>query len=322
LNRYIFKASAELAFSFVYFLISSIYFMYRIKGFFIFMVLMLITDALLAQPTGKVIEEKSVKSSILNRSVNYTIYLPADYDKSERTYPVVYLLHGYTDDNTGWLQFGEVNRYADKAIHEGTIPPMIIVMPDADSSWYINAYDGKEKYEDFFIKEFMPSIEKTYRIKAQKRYRGVAGLSMGGYGTLIYALKYPQLFAAAAPLSAAVIDDDGFQKMPDGNYESTFGQLFGRGLKGADRNNQAWKDNSIINLVNTKSPNDIRKVKFWIDCGDDDFLTKGNCLLHIAMLEKQIPHEFRVRDGAHTWTYWRTGITDALQFIGDSFRQK
>ena len=286
----------------------------------IFFILFIATS--FAQPMGKVIEERSVKSAMLNRSVNYTIYLPADYEKSERTYPVVYLLHGYTDDNTGWLQFGEVNRYADKAIIEGTIPPMIIVMPDADSSWYINSYDGKEKYEDFFIKEFMPSIEKTYRIKAQKRYRGIAGLSMGGYGTLIYALKYPQLFAAAAPLSAAVIDDDGFQKMPEGNYESTFGQLFGRGLKGADRNNQAWKDNSIINLVNTKAPNDIRKVKFWIDCGDDDFLTKGNCLLHIAMLEKQIPHEFRVRDGAHTWTYWRTGITDALQFMGDSFRQK
>jgi enterochelin esterase-like enzyme len=293
-----------------------------IKSFFPVFSFLLIAEFSTAQPMGKVIEERSVKSATLNRSVNYTVYLPADYEKSERTYPVVYLLHGYTDDNTGWLQFGEVNRYADKAIYEGSIPPMIIVMPDADSSWYINSYDGKEKYEDFFIKEFMPSIEKTYRIKAQKRYRGVAGLSMGGYGTLIYALKYPQLFAAAAPLSAAVIDDDGFQKMPDGNYEGTFGQLFGRGLKGAERNNQAWKDNSIINLVNTKSPNDIRKVKFWIDCGDDDFLTKGNCLLHIAMLEKQIPHEFRVRDGAHTWTYWRTGITDALQFMGDSFRQK
>ena len=296
--------------------------MKSLKIIFPAFVFLLIAEFSAAQGMGKVIEERTIKSAILNRPVSYTIYLPADYEKSERTYPVVYLLHGYTDDNTGWLQFGEVNRYADKAIHEGTIPPMIIVMPDADSSWYINAYDGKEKYEDFFIKEFMPSIEKTYRIKGQKRYRGIAGLSMGGYGTLIYALKYPQLFAAAAPLSAAVIDDDGFQKMPEGNYESTFGQLFGRGLKGVDRNNQAWKDNSIINLVNTKSPNDIRKVKFWIDCGDDDFLTKGNCLLHIAMMEKQIPHEFRVRDGAHTWTYWRTGITDALQFMGDSFRQK
>jgi S-formylglutathione hydrolase FrmB len=296
--------------------------MQRIKASFFLMAVILMADSVLAQSMGKVIEERSVKSVTLNRSVNYTIYLPADYEKSDRTYPVVYLLHGYTDDNTGWLQFGEVNRYADKAIYEGSIPPMIIVMPDADSSWYINSYDGKENYEDFFIKEFMPSIEKTYRIKAQKRYRGVAGLSMGGYGTLIYALKYPQLFAAAAPLSAAVTDDDGMQKMPDVSYDNTFGQLFGRGLKSGDRLSKSWKDNSVLNLVNTKSPNDLRKVRYWIDCGDDDFLTKGNCLLHIAMLEKQIPHEFRVRDGAHNWTYWRTGITDALQFMGDSFRQK
>jgi len=296
--------------------------MKKMKSLWLMFALMLAGELVKAQQMGQVIEEKSVKSSILNRSVNYTIYLPADYRVSDRTYPVVYLLHGYTDDNTGWLQFGEVNRYADKAIADGTIPPMIIVMPDADSSWYINAYDGKENYEDFFIKEFIPSIEKTYRIKAQKRYRGIAGLSMGGYGTLIYALKYPQLFAAAAPLSAAVNDDVAMQKMPDVSYENTFGQLYGRGLKGQDRTGKAWMDNSILNIVQTKSPNDLRKVRYWIDCGDDDFLTKGNCLLHIALIEKQIPHEFRVRDGAHNWTYWRTGISDALQFIGDSFRQK
>src|SRR4051794_21581956 len=163
-----------------------------------------ILQVAITQPMGKIIEEQIIKSSILGRDVKYTIYLPADYTSSERTYPVVYLLHGYTDDNTGWLQFGEINRYADKAIAEGIIPPMIIVMPNGDSSFYINSYDGKEKYEDFFIKEFMPSIEKTYRIKAEKKYRGVAGLSMGGYGSLIYALKYPELFAATAPLSAAV----------------------------------------------------------------------------------------------------------------------
>ena len=168
----------------------------------------------LAQPMGKIIEERTIKSSILSKAVKYTIYLPADYDHSERTYPVVYLLHGFTDDNTGWLQFGEINRYADKAIADGTIPPMIIVMPNGDSSFYINSYDGKEKYEDFFIKEFMPSIEKTYRIKAEKRYRGVGGLSMGGYGSLIYALKYPDLFAATAPLSAAVFDDSTMVSMP------------------------------------------------------------------------------------------------------------
>eukprot|EP01136_Pigoraptor_vietnamica_P033216 Opistho-1_new@95855 len=114
-----------------------------------------------AQSTGKVYETKTVKSAIMGKDVHYTVYLPADYETSSRNYPVVYLLHGYTDDNTGWLQFGEINRYADKAIAEGVIPPMIIVMPDADSTWYINSYDGKEKYEDFFVKEFMPSIEKN-----------------------------------------------------------------------------------------------------------------------------------------------------------------
>jgi S-formylglutathione hydrolase FrmB len=259
---------------------------------------------------------------VLNRPVRYTIYLPSDYESSQRAYPVVYLLHGYTDDNTGWLQFGEINRYADKAINEGVIPPMIIVMPNADSSWYINSYDGKENYEDFFIKEFMPAIEKSYRIKAEKRYRGIAGLSMGGYGTLNYAIKYPQLFAAAAPLSAAVFDDSALVNADQADYDRTFAQLYGRGLKGSSRLNQSWYNNSILKMVATRNADDIKKVRYWIDCGDDDFLTKGNCLLHIAMVEKHIPHEFRVRDGAHNWTYWRTGITDALQFIGQSFHQQ
>ena len=275
-----------------------------------------------AQLPGKVIEQKTVKSTLLNRSVNYTVYLPAGYDQSERTYPVVYLLHGYTDDNTGWLQFGEINRYADKAIAEGSIPPMIIVMPDADSSFYINSYDGKEKYEDFFIKEFMPAVEKTWRIKAEKKYRGVAGLSMGGYGTLIYSLKYPELFAAAAPLSAAISDDNAISFMSDQIWDNIFGPLYGRELKGRDRLTQAWYANSVLKLIETKSATELKKVRYWIDCGDDDFLTKGNSLLHIALIDKQVPHEYRVRDGAHNWTYWRTGIIDALQFIGDSFRQK
>ena len=271
----------------------------------ILIVLLLITSALFsyAQTNGKVLETRKVKSAILNRDVRYTVYLPADYETSERNYPVVYLLHGYGDDNSGWLQFGEINRYADKAIAEGTIPPMIIVMPNGDSSFYINSYDGKEKYEDFFIKEFMPAVEKTYRIKAERKFRGIAGLSMGGYGTLIYALKYPELFAACAPLSAAVFDDDALLNMPEKSWDVTFGPLYGRDLKGKDRLNETWYKNSPLKIVESKSLDELKKVRYWIDCGDDDFLTKGNCLLHIALSEKKVPHEYRVRDGAHSWTY-------------------
>ncbi|MGV3527540.1 MAG: alpha/beta hydrolase [Flavisolibacter sp.] len=270
---------------------------------------------------GKVIEEKKIRSNILKKEVRYAVYLPPDYQRSEKTYPVIYLLHGFTDDQTGWVQFGEIDRLADKAIRQGKIPPMVIVMPDADSSFYINSYDGRENYEDFFIKEFMPAVEKEFRIKAEKRYRGVAGLSMGGYGSMIYALKYPNLFSAAAPLSAAIWDDATLSGMPDANYGNVLGRLYGRGLKGEQRLNDAWYNNSVLKLVETKSAESLKQVRYWIDCGDDDFLTKGNSLLHIAMVDKGIPHEYRVRDGAHTWTYWRTGIIPALAFIGKSFRQ-
>lgn len=275
-----------------------------------------------SQTTGKVLEQEVIKSKILGKDVRYTMYLPPDYSTSQRSYPIVYLLHGFTDDNTGWLQFGEINHYADKAIHEGTIPPMIIAMPNGDSSFYINSFDGKENYEDFFIKEFMPAVEKAYRVKADKRYRGVAGLSMGGYGTLIYALKHSELFAACAPLSAAVWDDNAITKMADNTWDDALGKLYGTGLKGKDRLTKTWYDNSPLKIVADKTADELKKVRYWIDCGDDDFLTNGNCLLHIALNDKKVPHEYRVRDGAHNWTYWRTGITDALQFIGDSFRQK
>ena len=195
-------------------------------------------------------------------------------------------------------------------------------MPNADSSWYINSYDGKENYEDFFIKEFMPFVEKKYRIKTEKKYRGIAGLSMGGYGTLIYALKYPQLFGAAAPLSAGIFTSDELKAMPDNNYANVLARVFGSNLKGDARLTNQWYANSVLDIVAKESTDSLKRVRYWIDCGDDDFLTNANCLLHIELTNKHVPHEFRMRDGAHNWTYWRTGITDALQFIGDSFHQK
>lgn len=283
--------------------------------------LMLVALASFSQPSGIVDDRLIHKSKILNKDVRYAVYLPPDYERSARTYPVVYLLHGFSDDQTGWVTFGEINRYADKAIHDGTIPPMIIIMPNGDSSFYINSYDGAARYEDFFISEFMPAMERTYKIKGEKRYRGVAGLSMGGYGTLIYALKHPDLFAACAPLSAAVWTEEEIINMPEGNYEFIAGKLFGRGLKGRERLTENWQKYSILKIISDKTVSELRKVRYWIDCGDDDFLVKGNCLLKIALTDKGVPHEFRMRDGAHNWTYWRTGIVDALAFIGNSFRQ-
>jgi enterochelin esterase-like enzyme len=271
---------------------------------------------------GFVKEKQVIKSEILKKEVHYSIYLPADYYTSERAYPVTYLLHGYGDADDGWIQFGEINRLADEGIKTGKIPPMLIVTPDGFTSFYINAADGSLNYEDFFIKELIPHIEKTYKVKTEKRFRAIAGLSMGGYGSILYALKYPNLFTAAAPLSAAVWTDSDAETMQDATYDRLFATSMGKNLKGKDRITKAWTDNSPFSIIDKKTVQELSTVKYWIDCGDDDFLTVGNAQLHIALTNKKVPHEFRMRDGNHNWTYWRTGIIDALSFIGDSFRQK
>jgi S-formylglutathione hydrolase FrmB len=271
---------------------------------------------------GIVKESQVIKSAILNKDVHYSIYLPSDYHSSDRAYPVTYLLHGYGDADDGWIQYGEINRLADEGIKTGKMPPMIIVTPDGFTSFYINAANGTLNYEDFFIKELIPHIEKTYKVKAERKYRGIAGLSMGGYGALIYALKHPDLFVATAPLSAVVWTDNDIVGLDDNMYNNLLSNSMGKNLKGKDRLTPTWLANSPMSIIEKKTTEELSAVKYWIDCGDDDFLTIGNAQLHIALTKKKVPHEFRTREGGHNWTYWRTGIIDALSFIGDNFRQK
>ena len=269
---------------------------------------------------GKIIEGLSLDSKILNKPVKYAIYLPADYQISERRYPVVYLLHGYTDDESGWIQFGEVQFAADQAIASGKIPPMIIVMPDGGVSWYINNADGSEKWEDMFIQELIPFIDNQYRTRAKKEFRGISGLSMGGHGSLVQSLKHPELFAACAAFSAAVWTEEEMKGMSAGNRSELFTKLFGL-TKEKTLLTDHYRNNNAMDLCKTLPKDQIEKVRFYIDCGDDDFLYKGNAALHVLLRDRQIKHEFRVRDGGHTWSYWRTGITEGLRFIGESFHR-
>lgn len=272
-----------------------------------------------AQQHGVIKESLVIESSILDKDVKYNIYLPPDYETSSRRYPVLYLLHGATDNETAWTQFGEENRIADKAIAEGTASPMIIVTPDAELTWYINSYDGKIRYEDFFVQELIPYIDKEYRTRADKRFRAIAGLSMGGYGTFIMALKHPDLFAACAPLSAGVLTDSETVKMDNGGWGYIFGQPFNKDLKGNERLTEHYYSYSVLKLIENGDVEKMRQVRYYIDCGDDDFLIKGNMAVHSALLDKQIPHEFRVRDGAHNWTYWRDALPEVLKFVSQSF---
>jgi len=273
------------------------------------------------QAEGTLKEKQSVESKLLGEAVNYSVFLPPGYESTNRKYPVVYVLHGYTDDETAWVQFGEIDRQASQAINQGEIPPMILVMPDAKVTWYVNDSKGNKRYEDFFIEELIPHIDATFRTRAEKDYRGITGLSMGGYGSLLYAMKHPDLFAASAPLSAAIYTEETVAKYDQERWDEVEGLMYGKNLEGKNRITDHWKNNNPFFLLEKINVEDVKKVRFYFDCGDDDFLYEGNAKIHIAFRDLGIPHEFRMRDGAHTWTYWRTGIIPALQFIGESFHR-
>ena len=240
----------------------------------LFLFLIWSTTAVSAQIVahGTVQEGLTLQSKILHKTVRYTIYLPYDYYTSHRYYPVVYLLHGYTDNDIGWMQYGEANRIADEGIARGDFPAMILVTPDAGVSWYINNYDGSVRYEDFFLKEFIPYIESHYRIRAQRQFRAVAGLSMGGPG-----------------------------------------------LKGKARLNKTLLQNDPLHLVQTLPVDQLKKGKYYLDCGNKDYFTLGNSELHILMIQRHIPHEYIARPGRHSWEYWRSGLPGALEFLGKVF---
>ena len=264
--------------------------------------------------SGKVMDNLKMDSKILKMERNYAVYLPPGYETSERSYPVLYLLHGATDNHTGWVQFGEVLHITDKAIADGIATPMIIIMPDADTKvmGYFNLPDWK--YEDFFFNELVPHAEEKFRIKATKRFRAVAGLSMGGGGSFMYALRHPEMFSSACPLSAYV---------GPLTLEQAGSSLKRRSPDVTDEQVESYFNNyNALNLLAKADIKDVKGVKWYIDCGDDDFLYEGNSLMHIEMRKKDIAHEYRVRNGAHNWTYWRTSLPNVLGFVSDSFHQK
>jgi enterochelin esterase-like enzyme len=284
------------------------------KNTFAFFLLLSISLTSFAQ-TGKVYDNLSMNSDILKMERKYAIYLPPDYDISERSYPVLYLLHGGGDDQTGWVQFGEVMHITDKAIKEGKATPMIIVMPDANTGrrGYMNSPDGKWRYEDFFFEEFIPFIENTYRIKQEKRYRAVAGLSMGGGGSFYFALHHPEMFSAACPLSAST---------GPSSMEEVKRRYVGQDANVSESQmEEFYKNYNVVDMVKSLPADMIKSVRWYIDCGDDDFLYEGNSLVHIEMRKREIPHEFRIRNGAHNWTYWRESLPEVLGFVSMGFHQ-
>ncbi len=232
----------------------------------------------------------------------YSVYLPKDFDKnSDKKYNVLYLLHGGGCANTDWAQFGGLKEKADSLIASGEVDEMVIVCPEGNKNNMIWFNAPLWKYEDFFFNEFMPYIENKYRCKGSKESRSVAGFSMGGGASMVYAVHHPEMFNTAYGLSSYLykIHLDFLNNDPSGEWRQNI----------IDANNPV----KAIAAASDGNIRSLRGVRWFIDCGDDDFTFGMNIELIHAMRNKGIQYQFRSRDGGHDWRYWNPSLNDIIK---------
>ena len=269
----------------------------------------------LAVYAGRVVTD-SINSTVLGTVVKYNVYLPNGFNKSGKQYAAVYLLHGFTDDYTAWRDKGQMREIADELIESGEASEMIIVMPNAGGPDVMNTWNGYFNmpgwaYEDFFFQELLPSVEKKYRAVGDKGHRAVMGLSMGGGGSTVYAQRHPDMFSSCYAMSAW-LEDNGGQQKEAGIDDKVY------------LVKQSVKKHSALDFIRNadeETLQQLRTVKWFFDCGDDDFLFDLSVNIHRLMREKHIKDELRIRNGIHNWEYWHQALRIALPFVSRNFEK-
>ncbi len=277
-----------------------------------------------AEEPKRIMEGLSMTSVILGQEVNYSVVLPLDYYTTSRNYPVVYLLHGLGDNESSWLEYGRIAQIGDAAVAAKEIVPMIFVMPQGFRNYYVNDYAGTFLYEDMFVKELVPFIDKTYRTIPDNLHRATMGYSMGGFGALMLPVRHLDVFSVSVPLSISVRTDEQYMVEDASEWNDQWGRLFGGvGKTGTERITDYYKQYSPFHYFNSGNSQSFSGLRLFIDNGDDEHtLCRSNEELHILLRDLHIQHEYRVRNGGHEFSYWREALPNALHFISDSFEGK
>jgi S-formylglutathione hydrolase FrmB len=271
--------------------------------------------ALLAAPGGR-IECKSLQSKVIGHAVNYCVVLPPSYgtDKA-RKYPVLYFFHGLGDNEQMFIHGGAFNLVQD-LWERKQISEFLIVTPEAGATFYINSHNGRVRYEDFLIQEFIPEMETRYRVEAGRQSRGVSGVSMGGYGALHLAFRHPELFVAVSAHSPALITEIPAMSAP--NPESSvrsrvLGETFGN-----PPDPSFWDRNNPISMARRAN---LAGLQIYFDCGDhDDFgFEDGAKALDKTLHSRRIPHEAHIYPGGHDWRYFAEHLPASLEFQSHAF---
>jgi len=219
-------------------------------------------------PLIRLLTERTLKSQLLNRDIKYAVLLPKEYDSLNSTYPVVYLLHGFGDDETAWYTWGDLQNYVD-ANDVGKIP-MIYVMPQGFNSYWVNQYDGAFPYMNMLVKEMVPQIDLLYHTIKDPQHRAVMGYSMGGYGALITTAKNPSVFKTGVVLSMSYRTDQQYMAESQSGWDVQWGSIFGGiGTRGAARLTEYSKENNHFYFFINPNYISLKGQNYFFDCCDN-----------------------------------------------------
>jgi S-formylglutathione hydrolase FrmB len=275
--------------------------------------LVLLLVALLVGPChaqGR-IDCNALQSHILSGTVHYCVMLPPDYDAataghSPRRYPVLYFLHGLGDNEQTLFKGGGWDLIQDLR-QKGQVSDFLIVAPEGRRGFYINSADGRVRYSDFFIREFIPYLESHYSIRRERSARAISGFSMGGYGALRFAFAHPELFSSVSAQSAALIAEP-----PQQAESGPLGVAFGNPI-----DVRHWDQNSPFVLAKrNRAQIQASGLSIYFNCGSkDDFgFDRGAAELHRQLQAEGIQHEYHLYPGNHGGEYFLAHLGEVLKF--------
>jgi len=269
------------------------------------------------------IDCNALNSRILKQTVHYCVYLPSGYDAGAsrnppQRYPVLYFLHGLGDNEQTLFNSGGWT-LLDDLRNQHKLGDFLIVAPEGRRSFYINSADSSVRYSDFFVQEFMPHIERAYRILPGRAGRAISGISMGGYGALRFAFAHPELFSAVSAQSAALITESpqalNVASQSGAPLAAVLASVFGRPISV-----EHWNDNNIF-LLAKKNAVALKKLALYFNCGQDDNygFEKGAAALHAELEKENVVHEYHAYAGDHSLTYFLSHFAEVMEFHSQAF---
>jgi S-formylglutathione hydrolase FrmB len=280
-------------------------------------------------PGGSTVAFRSFDSKSLGIPEPYSVFLPPSYEKnSSRTYPVIYFLHGLNNNETSWTidRYGRIQETIEELMLSGRVPEFIMIHPRGGNSFYCNYIDGSRRYEDLIAEELISYMEANYRARKGRANRAIAGTSMGGYGALKIAMKYPDRYASVVAQSPIILPGAGPLDFSEEAKASRFYPFFVGMLEpifGDPVRQELWDANNPLVLAQKGHFNGLN---IYFDYGTDDryiqmtHLDDGNKALDRILEANGVPHIFKIHpDEPHGWSLIASHLEETIPFLCQTF---